>query len=248
MAEEKNTVVIYADWGSTFDKLDNEEAGKLIKHFFDYIRDKEPVAPDKLIEIAFEPIKSQLKRDLKKWEQIKEKRSNAGKISAEKKRQQKLTKSTHVEFVEQTSTKSTVNDNVNVNVNEIIDKSITLNKNNSKELSKKENPFNDESFFEIWNEWLKYKKDQFNFKYKSIESENIAIKQLHEKSKGVLFLAKKIIEQSIANGYKGLFNYKIENDGTTTNTNRKLTADEQLAKRLSDFNAKLDACFDEQGN
>jgi hypothetical protein len=70
-------------------------------------------------------IKLQLKRDLKKWEQTKEGRSIAGKASAEAKRlaklnQQNLTNSTNVDFVQQTSTNSTVsvsvNDSVNVNV------------------------------------------------------------------------------------------------------------------------------------
>jgi len=80
MAEEKTTVVIYVDWGSTFDKLDEAEAGRLIKHFFDYVRDKNPTAPDRLTAIAFEPVKRQLKRDLKKWEGIKDSRSDSGKL------------------------------------------------------------------------------------------------------------------------------------------------------------------------
>ena len=79
-----------------------------------------------IINIAFEPIKAQLKRDLKRWEQKIEARSRAGKASAESKKlnklQQESTNSTYVDSVQQTSTKSTdnvnVNGNVNVNVNE----------------------------------------------------------------------------------------------------------------------------------
>jgi uncharacterized phage protein (TIGR02220 family) len=56
---------------------------------------------------------------LKKWELIREKRSEAGKISAEK-RKQNSTNSTSVDFVQQNSTNPTVSvsvsDSVNVNV------------------------------------------------------------------------------------------------------------------------------------
>lgn len=42
MAENKKKVIVYANWQSTFDKLTDEEAGKLIKHFFAYINDDNP--------------------------------------------------------------------------------------------------------------------------------------------------------------------------------------------------------------
>lgn len=68
MATDKNKILVYKDWKSTFDKLSDEEAGRLIKHFFNYVNDENPEAPDRLTEIAFEHIKQTLKRDLKKWE------------------------------------------------------------------------------------------------------------------------------------------------------------------------------------
>src|SRR3990167_1045363 len=120
MAEGKNKIIVYADWIEIFEPLSEVEAGRLIKHFFQYVNDKNPNPPDRLTELLFNgSIKPTLKRDLKKWELIIGKRSDAGKISAEKRKEQNSTKSTHVESVQQTSTKSTVNvnDNVTVNVN-----------------------------------------------------------------------------------------------------------------------------------
>jgi uncharacterized phage protein (TIGR02220 family) len=117
--EEKKSIIVYADWINVFEELDDAEAGKLIKHFFRYVNDLNPEPPDKLTKIAFEPIKLTLKRDLKKWELIREKRSEAGKISAEK-RKQNLTNSTSVDFVQQNSTKSTVSDSVNVSVSDSV--------------------------------------------------------------------------------------------------------------------------------
>lgn len=126
MAEDKSSFVLYADQRSIIDMLPNDKAGELFKYIFAYVNDENPTTDDPLIKLAFEPIKLQLKRDLKKWDNIRKKRSEAGKKSAEIRQQQKLTSVeqneqvlTSVDCVEQTSTNSTVNvnDNVNVNVN-----------------------------------------------------------------------------------------------------------------------------------
>jgi hypothetical protein len=66
MAQGKKNVIVYTDWISTFELLSDEEAGKLIKHFFRYVNDLNPEPPDRMIEILFEPIKTTLKRDLEK--------------------------------------------------------------------------------------------------------------------------------------------------------------------------------------
>lgn len=118
MAENKKGFVLYADQKSIIDMLPNEKAGELIKHIFAYVNDENPVNDDPLILMAFEPIKLQLKRDLIKWEDTRSKRSKAGTISAEKRKQQNEHMLTHVESVEHNSTNPTVivKDNVNVNV------------------------------------------------------------------------------------------------------------------------------------
>lgn len=80
MAAGKNAVIVYKDWISTFDKMSDEEAGRLIKHFFKYINDMSPQAPDRVTELLFEPIKQTLKRDLVAWEEKKGNRANAGRL------------------------------------------------------------------------------------------------------------------------------------------------------------------------
>lgn len=80
MAVGKNKILVYADWIDKFDKLTDEEAGKLIKHFFRYVNDLDPEYPDRLTELLFADIKNTLKRDLKKWDEIKQDKSNSGKI------------------------------------------------------------------------------------------------------------------------------------------------------------------------
>jgi uncharacterized protein YdaU (DUF1376 family) len=73
----------------------------------------------------------------------------------------------------------------------------------------------------IWNKWKEYKRKEFNFKYKSAVSEDAAKKELLTLCRGEPELAIKIIEQSIANGWKGLFKLKDDernkkNNGATS--------------------------------
>jgi hypothetical protein len=70
MADGKNKIIIYRDWLTTFEALQDEEAGKLVKHLFRYVNDLNPEPPDRLTALLFEPIKQALKRDLKRYEEI----------------------------------------------------------------------------------------------------------------------------------------------------------------------------------
>ena len=124
MAKDKKGFILYADLIKVVSKLPNETAGKLFKIILSYVNDLEVSIDDLLLEIAFEPIKNQLKRDLVKFEQVKSKRSDAGKRSAElralKKEEQNPTNSTSVESVQQTSTNPTVTDTVNDTVTDTV--------------------------------------------------------------------------------------------------------------------------------
>ena len=123
MAENKKSFVLYADLINNIDHLTNEEKGILFNHLLEYVNDMNPVLTDRVVLSAWKFIQSQLKRDLVKFEEVKGKRSEAGKESARlralKKEQQSSTKSTSVESVQQTSTNPTVSVNDNENVNDI---------------------------------------------------------------------------------------------------------------------------------
>ena len=80
MAEDKKGFILYADLIHTVEQLASDKAGDLFKHILRYVNDKHPVSEDILINIAFEPIKQQLKRDLKKYEVRAEKSRNNGKL------------------------------------------------------------------------------------------------------------------------------------------------------------------------
>lgn len=127
MAENKKSVLLYCDIIHTVNELSDDEAGKLFKHYLAYINDLNPIAPDKLTQIVFEPIKQNLKRDLKKWELIILKRSEAGKASAEKKKQNQQVL-TSVNNNQHGSTNSTVIDTVTVTVKDTVKEINIINK------------------------------------------------------------------------------------------------------------------------
>ena len=120
MAGDKKSFLLYTDVHHTVKHLSDEQAGKLFKHILSYVNDENPTTDDPITNIAFEPIKQSLKRDLKKYQEIKKRRSKAGKVSAENRKKKKAnptsvdsveqnsTNPTSVDSVEQNSTKSTV--------------------------------------------------------------------------------------------------------------------------------------------
>lgn len=120
MAEDKKTIIIYSDWQSIFQQLEDDEAGKLIKHFFSYVNDENPNLEDRLLRMAFEPMKLQLKRDLSKWEETKKKRSEAGKIGGinSGKTRAKEANEANASIVKQKEANEAVNVNVNDSVND----------------------------------------------------------------------------------------------------------------------------------
>ena len=79
MAYGKKGFILYCDQIHSFEHLDDDEAGRLIKHIFRYVNDQNPEPVDKITKISFEPIKHQLKRDLKEWEATRYERSESGK-------------------------------------------------------------------------------------------------------------------------------------------------------------------------
>jgi hypothetical protein len=88
MAVNKKSFVLYTDQRSYFDKLNDQEAGQLIKHIFSYVNDENPNPVDRIIDLSFEPIKLQLKRDLIKYESISDRNKLNGKLGGRPKQEE----------------------------------------------------------------------------------------------------------------------------------------------------------------
>lgn len=71
-------------------------------------------------------------------------------------------------------------------------------------------PFSSDRFVKAWEDWKAYKQAEHGFGYKSPLSERACLNRLTKLSKGRESEALAIIEQSIANGWEGLFKLKTE--------------------------------------
>lgn len=132
MAEGKNSFVLYTDQKEIFEALDNEQAGKLIKHIFRYVTDENPTTDDPIVRAVFIGIQQALKRDLKKWETKQAQRKRAGEESARRRKEaakiakQNSKNSTTVNDRQHPSTvngsvSGSVSGSVNVNVSTDVD-------------------------------------------------------------------------------------------------------------------------------
>lgn len=129
----------------------------------------------------------------------------------------------------------TDNNTVIIENNKIKESKVKENK--LKETKVKENidvvyPFDSDEFKNYWFMWKEYKKKQFKFTFATSQSEQAALKDLVNLSNGQEDIALKIIEQSMAKGWKGFFTLKNETNAAGISYNRKPTYAEQQAEAL----------------
>lgn len=79
-------------------------------------------------------------------------------------------------------------------------------------------PFASKLFESQWDLWLKYKMKQFKFKYKLASSEQAALTELANLSGNDEKKAIKIIQRSMAHGWKGFFKLDEDKHGTNQKT------------------------------
>jgi len=92
------------------------------------------------------------------------------------------------------------------------------------------NPFSD-NFLETWNEWKEYRWEQHKFKYKGCRSEQAALMHINNISGRNEEVAVKIILQSMAEGWKGLFELKNSKNGTSKERFTKEGVSEEFNSR-----------------
>ena len=62
-----------------------------------------------------------------------------------------------------------------------------------------------QDFRVAWQQWKDYKKAEHRFKFKSIVTEQVALKKIQDDAQGVEHVAIEAIRNSIANGWKGIY-------------------------------------------
>jgi hypothetical protein len=114
MAEDKKAFVLYADLIHTVRKMPKEKQGELFMVILSYVNDENPIVEDLLIDLVFEPIKRQMKRDLSKYESVKEKRKESGRLAGLKSGEARRIKSNQIEPNRTNGSKNEPNEHVTV--------------------------------------------------------------------------------------------------------------------------------------
>jgi hypothetical protein len=94
MAKDKKAFVLYADLIHTVEKLPVDVRGELFTLILEYVNDKDPEPDNWQIAGVFEPIKQQLKRDLRKYEERADKSRKNGKLGGRPRKEEKPKKPT----------------------------------------------------------------------------------------------------------------------------------------------------------
>ena len=205
MAENKKGFILYADMIYVIEKLPDDIAGKLIKIIFDYVNDKNPIIDDLLLQIAFEPIKLQLKRDLKEWESKCNKHSESGRLggikSGETRRSKKQNEANEAQLKKSKQNEANEADKETVKDKEkVIVKETVINNNFDFD-------FCEIKFLPLLKTWIDYKKIKFNESLIQMQIESF-YKQLIDLSKNNFLNAEKIVNQSISASSKSIYELK----------------------------------------
>ena len=84
---EKKSFILYLDYKMHFDLLTNEQKGILINALFEFAENGEVQKfEDKVVEMAFSFISVQMKRDKEKYDEVCERRREAGKLGGRPKK------------------------------------------------------------------------------------------------------------------------------------------------------------------
>jgi len=123
---------------------------------------------------------------------------------------------------------------------DLIEKNLSgwVKKENSKPKQEVIFPFNSDKFLKFWDLWKDYKKNEHNFKYKTVTSEQAALKKLmglcgENEEKAIL-----IIEESISNGWKGFFKMNENGNGNNNNPGQSTVSESYKERILRDLQAE----------
>jgi hypothetical protein len=80
-------------------------------------------------------------------------------------------------------------------------------------------PYDSENFQNAWHNWKEYKSIEFGFKYKTEQSEQAALMKLSNETDNEQH-AILSINNSMANGWKGIFAHKEDKNGNKTTSKK----------------------------
>lgn len=96
-------------------------------------------------------------------------------------------------------------------------------------------PYSSKEFFNSWNNWKIYKAKEFKFNYRTLQSEQAALKKLVNESENEVH-AVESIESAMANGWKGIYPQKTITNGKQSSKNELSYSkefQEELIRKIS---------------
>lgn len=124
-----DSFVLFTEQKEILNKLSDEQAGKIFKAIFEYATSGEisnEIKDDLVMDIVFTTLKQTMDRNQEKWQEIKKKRSEAGKKHKGNQYTQNGTQQDEMEQMEQMEQNGTNGtNNVSVNVNDNVSVSVS---------------------------------------------------------------------------------------------------------------------------
>lgn len=225
MEKKKESFIIYHSFYGPIRNLSDLQMGQLFRGIFEWQIEGKEIDQDSEVFMAFQFFKNQFEIDLKKYQKVCEKRSEAASKRWDDASDANASKRN------QKHSKDADNDNEK---EKEIDNGIDNGKEKDNEIV---NPFSD-SFLPYWQKWLQYKKDEHRFRYRSISSQQTALNGLHQLAKGNEEMAIRIMNQSVINGWKGFFELKKDQSNPGAAQNLGVSEDyiNQLKNRINGGN------------
>lgn len=225
MKTDKRTFVFYLDWTDILNGQPDNIRLAVFDAIIEYVKNGNEPEKGTPVYLAFQFIKYQIDKDTEKYADVCDKRANAGR-KHKGNQYTKRNKTEQMEQVFQNGTNGTDNDyeyeydndydnNTTINSSDI---SVSAEKSaqQPKAATKRKTAIDIEPLIaelptavqDIARMWVDYKKQQFGFSYKNEKSFEIWLKDLYKKSNGDIDTMQAVVEQSIANGYRGIFELK----------------------------------------
>lgn len=143
-----------------------------------------------------------------------------------------------IDITDETTLKGSLKQCLSIYANEDVNGNVIKDKNENKGGMGEKIifPFESPAFISIWENWKKYKSKEFNFHFKSIQSEQAQLSELNNLSNKNEDVAIKIILQSMGKGWKGLFELKNDDHGKyTSKESPKQYSDDFITRHLKNL-------------
>lgn len=209
--ENKQSFILHHDSLEVFSMLSNEQAGKLIKAIIDYNINGEFNVDDEVLKIAILPFINQFKRDVIKYENISERNKNNALKRWENKKKRNNAKNTneYENIPNNAKNADSDSDSDSDNVKDSDKESVSYFKKNN---IKKEKSFSldfitDQQFKNLMEELANHRKS-IKKPFRTQKGVEIVYRDLLEFSNNDYEIARRIVDNTIASGYQGIFALK----------------------------------------